>query len=119
MEGIINDSLNTESDAQIIPSTKDGASGVTLLLTRLMADKENYTAGGELTISKTMLELFRILIRSEKKRDEKIQQMASRLDSLVAMQTADRYPNNKPHPAMLPTETNVCQTHSDKSPANC
>lgn len=29
MEGIISDSLNTESDAQIIPSTEDGASGVT------------------------------------------------------------------------------------------
>lgn len=115
-EGMHNDEMNVENEAQITPPEDDGASGVTILMTRLMADKSNYNANGDLIINKTMLELFHILIQSERKRDEKLKAMANRLDNLIELQSAKKTLPTGPSPMILPSRPTYAERAMVKTP---
>lgn len=81
-----------------------------------MAEKENYTANGKLIISKMMIDLFRVLIRSKPKRDEKLHVMAKQLDNLVAAQSSTRPLNNDPRPITVPQRPTYAERIAIKTP---
>lgn len=86
------------------------SSSLAIFMTRLIADKSNFNASGELWINATMIELIQVLIRAEqdraeadKRRDDQsramanqMQAMASQINSLIQMNGQSRSLANPP-----------------------
>lgn len=89
------------------PPDANGASGLVLFISNLIEDPTNYHANGEITINRTIIELIRILIRTEKERqeadkkpDKQMNEMAAQIKTILNLQQTG------PSPTTLPPRPN-------------
>lgn len=75
------------------PPEDSGANGLVILISQLIDEPANYMANGEITLSKTMIKLIRILVQTEKNRqeantrhDEQLKLVEEQIKSLVNLQ---------------------------------
>lgn len=107
--------MEVENDVAVEPNPQppdaNGASGLVLFISNLIEDPMSYTANGEILLSKTMIKLIRVLIQTErqrqeadKKRDEQIEEMASQIKTILNLQQSG------PAPTALPPRPNQPRT---------
>lgn len=115
MMGSTHSGMKVDSNAfppqESLPPTEDGANGVALFMTRIIADPGNYTSNGDFLINKTLIELIQILIRTEQKRDNRMQALADRFASILSLQQANSMAGT-PH---LPARPQLKPTYADKA----
>lgn len=90
MEGISTEGLMPEIVGPLNPPNNGQPSSLAMRLTRLIADKGNFTANGELILNQMTVELIQILIRSEqdcaeanRRRDEQTQAIANQMQVMT------------------------------------
>lgn len=99
--------MEVKNDAVEMPNLQppdtNGASGLVLFISNLIEDPTNYNANGKITINRTMIELIRILIRTEKEqqeadknRDEPMNKMASQIRTILQPSTNKPITNRTP-----------------------
>lgn len=128
MEGIPNDKSMPGLTGPRTPPNNCQLSGLAILLTRLIADKGNFTANGELIINQVTVEMIQVLIRSEQERSEadkrcnertremanQMQLMADQINNLVKMQNQNSMTNGHASPAKGSTQP----TYADQARSN-
>lgn len=125
MEGISDDGITPECDSPNHPPNANQLSGLAIFMTRLIADKGNYNANGQLLIDHSMIELIQILINTErdrseadKRRDNRTQLMANQMQVMSEQigNLLNQQKTNQITGHSLPTTTPRQATYAKRPP---
>lgn len=132
MEGISNDGVMAQNLGPMPPPNGSQLSGLATFMTRLIADRGNYNANSEITLSHTLIELIQIFTHSEQDRLEadglrddqaqamanQMQMMADQIGNLLRLHDATKAPSGHPLPARVPRQPTYAERASVNLPTN-